>query len=123
MQAWIVALFIFASVAVAMACQAWVSWLEHKQRTRALDVIKAALDAGKEPPAELYQQISQGAKSKPPWTEVVVFAALAFGFWLAYAVEHRSAFMIVAASMTVTALGCLWLALAQPGARRDDDKR
>jgi hypothetical protein len=117
-----VALFIFGAVAVGMAGQAWVSWLEHKQRTRTLDVIKAALDAGKEPPVALYEQISQGAKPKPPWTEVVVFAALSFGFWLAYAVDHRSAFMIIAASMTVTALGCLWLALARPGAGRDDDK-
>ncbi|MFT3727404.1 MAG: hypothetical protein QM759_06255 [Terricaulis sp.] len=121
MQGWVVASLIFAAVAIAMAGQAWASWLEHKQRMRTLDVIKAAVDAGREPPAALYAEIHR-KKAEPPWTEFVVFAALSFGFWLAYAILHNTVFMVVAASMTVTALGCLWLALAQPGARRDDDK-
>ena len=122
MQGWVVASLIFAAVAIAMAGQAWASWLEHKQRMAALDVIKAAVEAGRDPPSDLYDQI-RNKKPAPPWTEFVVFAALSFGFWLAYAILHNTVFMVVAASMSVTALGCLWLALAQPGARRDDDKR
>ena len=58
MQGWVVAALIFAAVAIAMAAQAWASWLEHKQRMRALDVIKAAVDAGKEPPPALYENLS-----------------------------------------------------------------
>ena len=40
-----------------------------------------------------------------------------------YALMHQTVFMIIAATMTVTAIGCLWLALAKPGARRNDEKR
>lgn len=121
MQGWVVASLIFAAVAIAMAGQALASWLEHVQRMRTLDIIKAAIDAGKEPPPQLYDQI-RAKKAEPPWTEFVVFAALAFGFGVAFAILHNTVFLVIAISMSVTALGCLWLALARPGARRDDDK-
>jgi hypothetical protein len=122
MQGWVVAALIFAAVAIAMAAQAWASWLEHRLRMRALDVIKAAVDAGRDPPADLYDQI-RDKTPEPPWTEVFIFAALSFGFWLSFFVLHNTVFMVVATSMTVTALGCLWLALAQRSARRNDEKR
>ena len=50
-----------------------------------MDVIKAALEAGKEPPAIVYEQIAKDGQTKAPWSEVVVFTALGFGFWIAYA--------------------------------------
>ena len=80
------------------------------------------------PPAILYEQIAKdgqdGGRSKPPWSEVVVFSFLGFGFWIAYAsaeANAKTAFLIVAASMTVTALGCLALAIMRPRGRDKDD--
>jgi hypothetical protein len=89
-----------------------------------MDVIKAALEAGKEPPAIVYDQIAKAGQSKPPWSEVVVFSALGFGFWIAYAQaapDDKLPFLVVAASMTVTALGCLALAIMRPDRGRDKD--
>lgn len=123
MDTWMMALVVFTAVAIASGGAAWGSWLEHQRRMRALDVIKAAIDAGREPPAILYDQISDAKKPSAAWVEFVVFAALSFSFWLSYALLHMTVFMIIAASMTVTAIGCLWLALARPGARRDDEGR
>jgi len=127
MENWSVAAFIFAAVAVGMIAQGWVSWLEHKRRTQALDIIKATIEAGREPPQQLYDQLQKADEPKPPWSEVVIFAALAFGFWLAVIYgdnSHRTAFIIIAATMTVTSIGCLVLAIARPGSnRRSDDKR
>lgn len=122
---WMVALFIFGAVAVGMLGAGWSQWLEHKRRSQAMDVIKAALEAGKEPPAIVYEQIAQAGKSKPPWSEVVVFSALGFGFWIAYAnanPDDKTAYLVIAATMTVTALGCLALAIMRPGDRGQDDE-
>ena len=126
MEDWMVALFIFAAVTVGMLGAGWSQWLEHRRRSQAMDVIKAALEAGKEPPAIVYEQIAKAGQSKPPWGEVVVFTALGLGFWIAYAQaapDDKTAYLIVAASMTVTALGCLALALMRPdrGRGKDDD--
>ena len=102
----------------------WAQWLEHKRRSQAMDVIKAALEAGKEPPAIVYEQISKASQSKPPWGEVVVFSALGFGFWIAFSQadgDSRTAFLVVASTMTVTALGCLALAIMRPGGGGKDD--
>ena len=118
MENWAVALFIFGAVAVAMIGQGWVSFLDHQRRTQTLEVIKAMLTAGKDPPQQLYDQLTQANQPKPPWSEVVIFTTLAFGFWLAYANAddgRRTAFMVVAASMSVAAIGCLALALVRPG--------
>ncbi len=121
---WMVALFIFAAVAVSMLAAGWSQWLEHKRRTQAMDVIKAALEAGKEPPAIVYEQINKAGQAKPPWSEVVVFSGLGFGFWIAFAnadADSRTAFLVVASTMTVTALGCLALAIMRPGGGKDDE--
>jgi len=121
---WMVALFIFAAITVSMIGAGWAQWLEHKRRTQAMDVIKAALEAGKEPPAIVYEQINKAGQSKPPWSEVVIFSALGFGFWIAFAnadADSRTAFLVVASTMTVTALGCLALAIMRPGGGKDDE--
>lgn len=122
---WMVALFIFGAVTISMLGAGWSQWLEHKRRSQAMDVIKTALEAGKEPPAIIYEQISKANQSKPPWGEVVTFSALGFGFWLAFANadgDNRTAFMVVASTMTVTALGCLALAIMRPGSGGKDDE-
>jgi len=121
-----VALFIFGAVAISMLAAGWAQYLEHLRRKQAMDVIKAAIEAGKEAPPIVYEQLAKAGQSKPPWSEVVVFSALGFGFWIAFANaadEERTAFMVVAATMTVTALGCLALAIMRPdrGGAKDDD--
>lgn len=123
MDQWMIIFVIFAAVTLAMIGQGWASMLEHQRRKQALDLIKAAYEAGKEPPAQLYAMIG-APYAKAPWAEVVVFTALSFGFWIAFAQsdgDARTAFLVVAATMTVTALGCLGLALMRPPARKDDE--
>jgi hypothetical protein len=120
----LVALFIFGAVSISMLGAGWAQWLEHKRRSQAMDVIKAAIEAGKEPPAIVYEQIRKTNEAKPPWSEVVIFTALGFGFWIAFANadgDSRTAFMVVASTMTVTALGCLALAIMRPGGGGKDD--
>lgn len=122
---WTVIFVIFAVVVLAMIAQGWASLLEHNRRKQVLEVIKAALAAGKEPPAIVYDQLAKSDQAKAPWTEVVVFTALGFGFWLAYANaegDQRTAFLVVAATMSLTALGCLGLALMRPGRGGKDDE-
>jgi hypothetical protein len=108
-----------------MIGQGFASLLEHQRRKQAMDVIKAAIEAGKEAPPIVYEQLRAKGTGQAPWSEVVVFTALSFGFWLAYGTAdesgERTAFLVVAATMTVTALGCLGLALMRPGGRKDDD--
>lgn len=127
-----VALFVFAAIAVGMIGQAWASWLDHKRREKTLDVIKAALDAGKEPPPQLYAQLEAEPMaglglSKRPWTEAVIFGAVAIGFWIAYAMADeggdRDRALFVAAFMSAFSLGCLALALFRPGQNNRDDRR
>ncbi len=129
MERWLVALFILIAVAIGMAGQAWVSWLEHKRRTQAMEIIKAAIEAGREPPAAMFEQLEKadplGASmwfSKKPWAEAVLFAAMGAGFWVAYAnaeADKQSAFLMVATIMSVVALGCVALAVF----RGRDDQR
>ncbi len=126
MENWMVALLIFGAIAVSMLGAGWAQYLEHQRRKQAMDVIKAAIEAGKEAPPIVYEQLSKAGQSKPPWGEVVVFSALGFGFWIAFANaadEQRTAFMVVATTMTVTAIGCLALAIMRPdrGGDKDDE--
>ena len=120
-----VAALVTGVIAVAMIAQGWVSLLEHQRRRQTLDVIKAALEAGKEPPAQLYALLHRDSALRAPWGEALVFGALSVGFWLAYALddERRTAFLVVAATMTVTAVGCLALAIFKPGRARDDERK
>jgi hypothetical protein len=124
LENWMVAAFILLTITIGMLGAGWAQWLEHKRRSQAMDVIKAALEAGKEPPAIVYEQIDKAGQSKPPWGEVVVFTAVGFGFWIAYAdaaPEDKTAYLVVAATMTVTAIGCLALAIMRPGRGGKDD--
>lgn len=129
MEQGIVAYLIVLAVCVGMAGQAWVSWLDHKRRSQAMDVIKAAIEAGREPPPQLYAQLEKAdvLGNKRPWSEVVLFGALGVGFWIAYAnaeSDKSVAYLVIAATMTATSLGCLALALFRPGqSRRDDERR
>lgn len=126
MEKWMIALLIFAAITVGMIAQGWVSLLEHKRRSQALDVIKAAIEAGRDAPPQVYEQLQPTKSSgERHWTEVVVFGALAVGFWIAYATAtsgNRTAFLIIAATMTATSLGAMALALfrSDRGGRSDD---
>lgn len=118
-------LFIFGAVTVGMIGQGWVSFLEHQSRRQTLDAIKAALQAGREPPAELYALLKKESAPRAPWGEAFLFGVLALGFWLAVAFlgdERRMAFLVIAATMTVTSLGSLAFALLKPGRSRDDER-
>ncbi len=120
---WMVAFFIFSTITISMLGAGWVQLLEHNRRKQAMEVIKAAMEAGREPPQIVYDQLSKPS-AKAPWSEVVIFTALGFGFWIAFANadgDSRTAFLVVAATMTVTALGCLALAIMHPGGRGKDD--
>lgn len=118
-------LLIFGAVAIGVVGQGWASFLEHQRRRQTLEIIKAALQADKQPPPELYALLKKDSASRAPWSEAFAFGALALGFWLAFAVlgdERRMAFLIVAATMTVTSLGSLAFALLKPGRSRDDEQ-
>lgn len=122
---WMVALFIFGAVSISMLAAIWSQYLEHQRRKQAMEVIKAAIEAGRDAPPIIYEQLAKAGQSKPPWGEVVVFTALGFGFWIAFANadgDQRVAYLIVAATMTVTALGCLALALVRPDRSGKDDE-
>lgn len=119
-------LLIFGAIAVGMIAQGWVSFLEHQRRRATLDVIKAAIQAGREPPPELYALLRKDSVPRAPWGEAFVFGVLAIGFWLAFALladERRMAFLVIAITMTVTSLGSLAFAILRPGGSRDDARR
>jgi hypothetical protein len=119
------ALLVFGAIVLGVLGQGWASLLEHQRRRQTLDVIKAALQAGREPPPELYALLRKDTALRQPWGEVLVFGALSVGFWLAFAFGdegRRTAFLVIAATMSVTALGCLALAMFKPGRPRDDER-
>lgn len=132
MEREMVAAFILAAVVIGVSAQAWVSWLDHKRRTKTLDVIKSAMEAGREPPRELYAQLEAGpyaslGLSNRPWGEAAVFAAVAIGFWIAFGAQpegdQREKLLFVAAFMSAMSIGCAALALFRPGQRRRDDEQ
>ncbi|MBI1186230.1 MAG: hypothetical protein GC206_02690 [Alphaproteobacteria bacterium] len=116
---------VFGAVMLAAAAMGWSQWLDHRRRMKALDVIKAALERGAEPPALVYAELTRGRAAKPPWSEVIVFTALAVSFWVAYwriGGDDAVRFMVVATAFTVTAIGCLVVALmGARGTRPTDD--
>jgi hypothetical protein len=118
-------LFIFGAVAFGMLGQGWVSFLDHQRRRQTLDIIKTAIQAGKEPPPELYALLRKDDAPRAPWGEAFVFGVLALGFWLAFAFmgdERRMAFLVIAATMTVTSLGSIAFALLKSGRPHDDER-
>lgn len=105
---------VFGAVMLATAAVGWSQWLDHRRRMKALDVIKTALERGAEPPALVYAELTKSGAARPPWAEVVIFTALAVSFWVAYwqiGGDEAKRFMIIATAFSVTAVGCLVLAL------------
>lgn len=131
-ERWMVAAFIFLAVSVGVIAQAWVSWLEHKRRTKALDVIKAAIEAGREPPPQVYQQLESDpmaglgmSLSEKPWGEGLLFAALGAAFWIAVVAgdpSDRNKYMLVAGVMSASAVFCFGLAAFRSQRKRDDER-
>ena len=111
----IVVIVIVALVTASMGA-ALGQMLEARRRVAAMEVIKAAMAAGREPPREVLDELTRAGQRRPPWTEVIAFTALAVGFWVAFNrvgdESSQTAFMVVASTMTVTAAGLLVLALA-----------
>jgi hypothetical protein len=110
-------------ITVAVLCAAAVMMLEQVERTKrsnkALEVIKTALEQGKEPAPELYRALEPACPEKTDqrWSNVIVFSALAVGFGAAAFAAYPEgggrfqAFAIIGAAMTVTAIGSLLYAL------------
>ena len=82
-------------VAGGLALGAWSMWLEHKQKQKALDVLKEALSSGRELPEPLVQALTRGdddldmlskanfGGGSGGWTGVAFFVVLAVGFAIA----------------------------------------
>ncbi len=124
-----IVLLVVGLVLLAAAQQTWTSWLEHQRRTKALDVIKAAYEAGRDPPRELFEEFeaepyAMFGLSKRPWAEAIVFGAVGGAFWIAYAMgagdDRQQTFLLVAALMTLFAIVCAVLAFFRPGQRPRD---
>jgi hypothetical protein len=133
MERWAIALLIAVTVSIGVLGQAWVSWLDHRRRVKAMELIRAELDAGRAPAPQLYDQIGTedgstpfSKPSAPPIVELIVCAALAVGFWTAHFARpddsEGPAFIAVAAAMTVAAFACLVMVVLR-SRRRDDDGR
>lgn len=107
-----------------------------KRQRRTLDLIRSYVEQGKEPPAELLKLAqktdsddwdmgfgpttgSSSSSSSRAWT-FVTFAALAAGFgtgyWFVRGEDYAFAFLIVAVTMGVLALGALGILIF--GARK-----
>lgn len=128
MDRWEIALLILVAVVVGMGAQLWMSWLEHQRRSKALDVIKAAIEAGREPPAQVYEMLEPNAYasmgfSKRPWAEATIFGAVAVGMWIMFAVKGGDNLVLIAAIMSAMSVGCFLLAIFAPGQKLNDDGR
>lgn len=116
---------IFVAFGMFMAVQSTFS--AERRQQRVLDLIKSYTDQGKEPPRELLSMAHKGldeslddaagggsGKNDRAWT-LVIFAALAAGFGVAWymsqAEEYAFAFLIVTVTMSVMALGSLLILL------------
>ncbi|MCR6643985.1 MAG: hypothetical protein NVV62_05405 [Terricaulis sp.] len=112
---------IFPIFGMAMAFQG--AGQSEKRQRRTLDLIRSYVEQGKEPPPELLKLAQKsdddwgmggvgggGGQNSSAWT-FVVFAALAAGFgtgyWFVRAEDFAFAFLIVAVTMGVLALGAL----------------
>ncbi len=97
---------------------------QNRARSRAIDVIRAYAEQGKDPPPEVLKALTQNdppasasAYSGPlasAWWTFLVFFALSAGFGIGYiqlAGDARWAFMLVTVVMGVLALGALVMAI------------
>ncbi len=108
---------------------AWMmvrTWLQHRTRREALDVVRAYAAQGRDPPAEVLKILEVRPDAGFPrrdrtiglWHRVVIFASISIGFGvLAYSnpagSDARGTFFI-AVLMGVMALGHLAIALLKP---------
>jgi len=125
----VILVIVVTAVVTAALGAAWAQMLEYRRRAAAMEVIKAAIVAGREPPREVLNELTgSGAGQGSQWSVVVAFTALSVGFWIAWwrtqNQEVATAFLVVAATMTVTAAGCALLALTSSrGAAHPEDGR
>ncbi len=103
-----------------------------RTQTRALDVLRAYAEQGKEPPPEVLKALTQsdlpadaaahaGGAVTSAWWTFFVFIALAAGFGYGYTELHdngRWALMLVAIVMGVLAAGSFIMAIAATFRRR-----
>jgi hypothetical protein len=91
MAHWVIVAGVLIAAALVLIVVLASSWMEHRRRMAALELIKAAYAAGKEPPPELISEILNGgqrpaeARTGDPWGGVIVFAALGVAFTIAAA--------------------------------------
>jgi hypothetical protein len=108
-----------------MAMGFWGMASGERRNARVFDLIKSYVDQGKEPPPELLKLASQesdysgyntpeGRRQGNLWT-FVTFAAIAAGFsvgwWFVRGEDFAFAFLIIAVTMGVLALGALLILL------------
>jgi VIT1/CCC1 family predicted Fe2+/Mn2+ transporter len=122
MEVWMATVFVLAAVAVGVFGQAWGSWLEHRRRLRAMDLIEKELSAGRQPPLELYGQLNEKRSIvRSPWASAIatILVGLAGILWLAYYSAgggHTSRIIAVAAVAILALVVTLFN-------RRGDDER
>lgn len=100
-------------------------WLKYKRRTATLDLIKAYLAQGKEPPQELMTGVKsweetqhQGAQA---WGRVITFGSLGLGFGVAYLAMvpeimtpgRAHPFLVMSIIMAALTVGALFNVLIQ----------
>lgn len=125
----IIALLVCVTILTGLLSQLWVSWLEHKRRLKAMDLLKAHLDAGRTPPEELYDELAGRSRvmhERAPVVELVVFGAMSVAFWVGYVNslnaggEGNSAYLVVATAMSVATIVCLAVLVLRTRRRSDD---
>lgn len=101
----------------------WGMSQSERQSKNVVDLIKSYTDQGKEPPAELLKLAARSMDLEPAYTtpprghsnlwSFFVFAALSWGFgigwWMVRTEQWAFAFMIVAVTMGVLAIGALFI--------------
>jgi hypothetical protein len=119
----VILVIVLVAVVTAFAAAAWGQFVDLRRKIAMMDLVKAAYAAGRDPPAAILEELARSGAREAPWSAVIAFSALAVGFWIAYArldvADGKIAFLVVAATLTMTALGTFILALASGRRRRD----
>jgi hypothetical protein len=101
---------------VGLALMGWGMWLEHRQERRVLDIVAAAIEAGREPPAELLARLAGpgGAEATGPRRRalqrltilfLVVAAACFVASWAATEAAREQALLLAAAILGLAGVG------------------
>jgi hypothetical protein len=114
MAHWVIMVVLgLACVAIAVTTM-WQHWLDTKRRMKALDVVQAAIEQGREPPKELLADLAPQERNpfggNDWWANTIVFTVLSLGFG-AFALiawrdgnERFEAFGVIALVMGATAM-------------------